>query len=104
MVNSEKKKTVIVTKAANKKTIVIPATVGINGETYKVTGIKAKAFAGSGAKTIIVKTKYLTKTSVKNSLKGSKVKAVKVKVGSKKIFTKKNCSKRCGADHERNRT
>ena len=56
-------------------------------------------------KTLEIKSKKLTKKSVKNSLKGSKVKTVKVKVGKKatnkkyvkkykKIFTKKNAGKK----------
>lgn len=60
---------------------------------------------GAKVKTLTVKTKDLTKASVKGSLKGSKVKTVKVRVGKKKtnkkyirkykkIFTKKNCGKK----------
>ncbi|MGI6034158.1 MAG: hypothetical protein ACOX69_12125, partial [Coriobacteriales bacterium] len=70
-----------------------------------VKTIKKNAFKGSKAKTIVVKTKKLTKKSVKGSLKGSKVKTVKVNVGKtkvdkkyvkkyKKAFTKKNCGKK----------
>ena len=55
--------------------------------------------------TVDVKTKSLTKASVKNSLKGSKVKTVRVKIGNKKtnksyvkkykkIFTKKNAGRK----------
>ena len=55
--------------------------------------------------TFTVKTGKLTKKTVKNSLKGSKVKTVSVKVGNKKanntyvkkykkIFTKKNAGKK----------
>lgn len=97
-------------------------TVKVNGKTYKVTEIAPKALANMkkltkvvigknvtkmGAKflykskkvkTIYIKTKKLTKASVKNSLKGSSVKTVKVpksKVKAyKKIFTKKNCGKK----------
>ena len=39
-------------------------------------------------KTVTVKTPLLTKKSVKNSLAGSKVETVKVKIGSKKINKK----------------
>ena len=71
----------------------------------KVKKIKKNAFKGSGINTIIVKTKKLKKTSVKGSLKGSKVKTIKVKIGNKKInkqyvkkykkiFTKKNAGKK----------
>lgn len=57
------------------------------------------------AKTLVVKTRKLKKSTVKNSLKGSKITKVKVKVGNKKtnkkyvkkykkIFTKKNAGKK----------
>ena len=72
----------------------------------KVKKISKKAFKGTSVKTLVVKTKKLTKKSVKGSLKGSKVKTVKVKVAKKaktnkkyvkkykKIFTKKNAGKK----------
>ena len=71
-----------------------------------VKKIGAKNFSGSKKlKTLTIKTKKLTKAGVKNSLKGSKIKTVKVKVGTKKVnkkyvkkykkfFTKKNCGKK----------
>lgn len=76
-------------------------TIGSN-----VTTIGSKCFAGSKKlKTLTVKSTKLTKSGVKNSLKKSKIKRVKVKVGSKKLnkqyvkkykkfFTKKNCGKK----------
>ena len=101
---------------------VVPATVKIGGKTYKVTSIAPKAFAekknlksltigknvkkiGSEAvskctklKTIIVKSKVLTKKNVKNSLKGSSVntiKAPKKKIDSySELFTKANAGKK----------
>ncbi len=64
-------------------------------------------FKGTKVKTITLKTKKLTKKSVKNLLKGCKAKkiTIKVKVGSKKenqkyvkkykkYFTKKNAGKK----------
>jgi hypothetical protein len=83
-------------KNCSSTTITLPSTIG---------KIKKNAFKGSKAKTLIVKTKKLTKKKVKGSLKGSKVKTVKVKVGNKKankkyvkkykkIFTKKNAGKK----------
>lgn len=71
----------------------------------KVKRIAKKAFKGTGITTVVIKTKKLKKSSVKGSLKGSKVKTVKVKIGSKKvnkkyvkkykkIFTKKNAGKK----------
>ena len=68
--------------------------------------ISAKAFAKyKKVQTLVVKTKKLGKKTVKQSLKGSKVKKVKVNVGNKKtnkkfikkyktIFTKKNAGKK----------
>ena len=71
----------------------------------KVKKVKAGALAESSAKTLIVKTKKLTKSRVKGSLTGSKITTVKVKIGNakvnkkyikkyKKIFTKKNAGKK----------
>ena len=101
--------------------------VSIKGETYTVTSVETGAFAGGNAasvtlgkkirtisreafsasrvKTVTVKTTALTKKAVKGSLKGSKVKTIKVKVGNKKknktyikkykkIFTKKNAGRK----------
>ena len=91
--------------ASATKSVTVPATVKLsNGKTYKVTSIGAKAF-GKKAKTVTVKTKNLTKKTIKKALKSSKVKTVKVKVGSKpankkfvkkykKIFTKANAGKK----------
>lgn len=98
-------KTAEFTKAVNKKSATVPATVSVNGVTLTVTKIAPNAFKGTKVKTLTVKSKALTKASVKNSLKGSKIKTVKVKVGSKKenkkyvkkykkIFTKKNAGKK----------
>lgn len=103
---SGKNGTVIFKKAANKKKATVPATIkSSDGKTYKVVGIASNAFKKTKVKTITVKTKNLTKASVKGSLKGSKVKTVQVKIGKKKvnkkyvkkykkIFTKKNAGKR----------
>jgi len=104
-VTSTNGRTVSLVKAPNKKSFTIPATVGIDGKTFNVTGLQSDAFRGTKCKTLTVKTKGLTKASVKGSLKGSKVKTVKVKVGKKKenkkyvkkykrYFTKKNCGKK----------
>jgi hypothetical protein len=92
-------------KAPNKKSYTVPATVTLNGKIFNVTGIQAGAFKGTKCNTLTVKSKGLTKASVKGSLKGSKVKTVKVKVGKKKenrkyvkkyrkIFKKKNSGKK----------
>ena len=114
-------------KSRNSKKVVVPDAVTVNGRTLAVTRIAAKAFTGKkirsvtvganvagieknafkGSKTekLVVRTRKLTKKSVKGSLKESKVKTVKVKVGNKKlnkkfvkkykkIFTKKNAGKK----------
>ena len=121
------KATVGYASAPNKASVIIPNTYKIGGKTFKVTTIKAnafkgkkakavtagkfiskmepKAFNGSKVKTLTVKTKLLTKKSVKGAFKGSKVKTVKVQVGKKsmnkkfvkkykKIFTKKNAGRK----------
>ena len=71
-----------------------------------VRKIGKSAFKNCGkTKTLVIKSKKLKKSTVKNSLKGSKITKVKVKVGNKKtnkkyvkkykkIFTKKNAGKK----------
>ena len=103
---SVKGKTVAFTKAKNSKSVVVPASIKIDGAAYKVTQINASAFKakkirnvtigknvkvikknafkGSKATKLILKTKLLKKTKVKGCLKSSKIKTVQVKVGSKK--------------------
>lgn len=114
-------------KAKNVKDMEIPETAVINGDTFKITKIETKAFkgkkiksvtigkniskisknafSGSSATKITIKTKKLKKSSVKGSLNNSKVKTIKVKVGTKeengiyvkrykKYFTKKNVGKK----------
>ena len=129
-VTSNTENTVTFVEAKKAKKVVVPATVEVNGKVYKVAAIGPAAFKGAqktlksvvigknvtiiakGAfkgcpklKTLIVKTKKLTKKKVKGSLAGSSVKTVKVKVGSKKtnkkyakkykkIFKKKNSGKK----------
>lgn len=71
----------------------------------KVKKISKNTFKGTAITSLTLKTKKLSKRSVKNSLKGSKVKTVRVKAGSKKtnkkyvkkyrkFFTKKNAGKK----------
>ena len=103
---SGKKGTVSFKKASNKKSVTVPSSVKIGGKTYLVTAVEAKAFTSSKIRTvtiganvkalrknafykskatrIILKTKKLTKKNVKNCLKGSVVKTIQVKVGTKK--------------------
>ena len=75
-------------KAKRAGAVTIPATIKNAGKVYQVKGIKAGAFKGSQVTKVTVKTKKLTKASVKNSLKGSKVKTIKVQVGSKTLNKK----------------
>jgi hypothetical protein len=126
-VTSAEPKTVEFTKAKNSKTITVPSSIKIEGKTYTVTSVGAKAFkakkirsvyigknvkkiakyafSGSKATTVTIKTKLLSKARVKGCLKSSKVKTVKVKVGTKKTnkkylkkyksyFTKKNAGRK----------
>jgi hypothetical protein len=88
-------------KAGGSRNTVTTITLG-----KKVKKISKGAFKNYGkAGTLVVKTGKLTKKSVKASLKGSKVRTVKVKVGNKKtnkkyvkkykkIFTKKNAGRK----------
>lgn len=102
-------------KAAG-SSVTVPGTVGdytvtvIASNTFKgckattvklpstIVKINSKAFKGSSTKTLILKTKKLTKKSVKNSLKGSNIKVVKVPKSMlkkyKKYFSKQNCGKK----------
>ena len=105
---TSKTNTVTYTAVANTKakSVTIPDTVTVDGKKYEVTEVSAEAlknssattvtigknvttlapeaFKGSNVKTITIKSKKLTKQSVKNAFKGLKVKKliVKVKVGS----------------------
>lgn len=103
---SPKAKTVSIVKAKNVKSYTISSTVKIQGKTFKVTQIetkafkdskivkvtigknvkvlKPKAFAGSKVTKVILKTKNLKKSTIKNCMKSSKVKTIQVKVGTKK--------------------
>ena len=104
------KNTVAFVKAKNTKTVTVPATVKFGKVTWKVTRvnanafkgrkirivkigknvkeIKKNAFKGSGVTKLILKTKLLKKTKIKNALKGSKVKTIQVMLGTKKLNKK----------------
>ena len=71
-------KATAVGKGAFKAKKIRTVTVGAN-----VKKLSSGAFSGSRATTIVLKTKGLTKKSVKGSLKQSKVKTLQVKVGKK---------------------
>lgn len=112
-ITSDKKgsRTAALVKAKNVKSVIIPATIKAGGRTYKVTRVNAEAFKGkklrrvtlgsnikkirknafSGSKVtaLTIRTKYLKKASVKGSLKGSKVKTVRVRISKKKAVNSK---------------
>ncbi|MGN1118935.1 MAG: hypothetical protein ACI4Q4_01160, partial [Oscillospiraceae bacterium] len=81
--------------------VIVPETVVIDGEKYKVSSIFAGAFKScKQLKTLVIKNNSLTKSGVKGALTGSTVKTVKL-VGSaqsklseyKKYFAKSNSGK-----------
>ena len=73
---------VALTTAKKAAKVTLPAAVTLpDGKDYNVTGIGSGAFKETGTKTVIVKTKLLTKDWVVGSLEGSKVKTIKVSVG-----------------------
>lgn len=108
---SAKNQTVSFIKANTaKKSIAIPMNVKISGKSFAVIKIGSSAFKGAKAtkvsiganvktiskyafkgskvKSLIVKTRKLTKKSVKGSLKSSKVSTLTIKVGSKSLNKK----------------
>ena len=71
----------------------------------KVRKISKGAFKGTSVRTLVVKSRKLSRRSVRGSLKGSRIKTVKIKAGGKKInkkyvkkyrkiFTKKNAGRK----------
>jgi len=104
VINAYSRKLVL-KKAANRKSVVIPAAVKVGSKDFKVTQIGTKAFKGSKirkvtigknviflnsnafrgskAKTVILKTKLLKKGMVENCLAGSKVKTIRVDISKK---------------------
>ena len=102
---SPKVKTMSIVKAKNVKNYTISSTVKIEGKTFKVVQVEANAlkaakivkvtvgkniktlkknaFAGSKATKVVLQTKSLKKSQIKGCMKGSKVKTVYVKVGTK---------------------
>ena len=101
--------TKVVNAAVVKKAVDAAAKQGLAPDTIiigkKVRKIGKSAFKGTQVKTLIIKSKKLSKKSVKGSLRGSAVKNVKVKIGKKsinkkyvkkykKIFTRKNAGRK----------
>ena len=105
---SSKQKSAVFVKAKNKKNVVIPATATINGKKYKITKVSENAFKGKKIRTVTIgknvrtisenafkgskATKMIVKSKqlfdIKDSLKVSRIKTIKVKVGSKKANKK----------------
>lgn len=87
-VTNNAKATVAFQKAPkSKKSVTIPAAVTLNGKKYAVTSLAKAAFKGAKAKTIVVKTKKLTKKSVVGCFKGAKqLKTVKVPKAKRKAY------------------
>ena len=82
-------------KAPNAKKVTIPARVSINGKSYKLTAVKAKAFAKSSkCRTVVVKS--TTMTSFKKAFSKSKVKTVRVPTSKKKAYKKLLTKAKCG--------
>ena len=70
-------KTVSFTKAKNTATVTVPATISINGVSFKVTQVGTKAFSGSNIKTITVGSNVTTINA--KAFTGSKI--TKVTIG-----------------------
>lgn len=92
------------------RTFVLPSKIKVAGYSFKVKGIKPYAFKGTSTKQISVRTKYLTKKGVKNSLKDSRVDAIIVQIFKSEVknypyglngkygnyFTYSNCGRSVG--------
>ena len=91
IVTIQKKKTVVYKAGKTKeKTVIIPATVKIDGVTYKVTSIDAKAFANNKTVTTVVIGSNITSIE-KGAFSGAKkLKTITLKSGK---LTKKICEK-----------
>ena len=98
-------KQVTLIKCTAKGNFNVPAKVKYKGISYQITGIGAGAFKNSKVTKLTLKTKKLKKKTVKGSLNGSKIKKIRISVGSKKnnkiyirkykkFFTKKNCGRK----------
>lgn len=105
-ISSVKNRTAYLVKGRNKKYLVIPPAVSIDGKEYRITTIGQDAFRGSRirtvvlgknirkikrnafrrskAKTLVIKTKKLKKSNVKGAFRSSSLKQCWIKTGSKK--------------------
>ncbi|MGN0039387.1 MAG: hypothetical protein ACI36Y_09715 [Coriobacteriales bacterium] len=64
--------------AAKKSTLAVPQSVSVAGKGFAVTGIAPRAFAGAKATKLVIRAQGLSKKSLRNCLKGSKVQRVVV--------------------------
>ncbi len=82
-------------KSTNKTKATIPATVKLNNCTYTVTRVDAKAFKGTKAKTITVKSKKITTFSraFTSSVVAKVIASKSKKAAYKKLLTKKKCGR-----------
>lgn len=74
-------------KAKKNAVLTVPLSVKVGNERYAVRGIEPKAFAGTKATKLVIEAKGLSKKSLRNCLKGSKIQRVVVRAYKS---TKKN--------------
>ncbi|MGN0959160.1 MAG: hypothetical protein ACI4OC_00265, partial [Coriobacteriales bacterium] len=74
-------------KAKKSAVLTVPLSVKVGNERYAVRGIEPKAFAGTKATKLVIEAKGLSKKSLRNCLKGSKIQRVVVRAYKS---TKKN--------------
>ena len=74
-------------KAKKSAVLTVPLSVKVGNKRYAVRGIEPKAFAGTKATKLVIEAKGLSKKSLRNCLKGSKIQRVVVRAYKS---TKKN--------------
>ena len=79
--------TTIVAAAKKSAVLTVPLSVKVGNKRYAVRGIEPKAFAGTKATKLVIEAKGLSKKSLRNCLKGSKIQRVVVRAYKS---TKKN--------------
>lgn len=79
--------TTIIAAAKKSAVLTVPLSVKVGNKRYAVRGIEPKAFAGTKATKLVIEAKGLSKKSLRNCLKGSKIQRVVVRAYKS---TKKN--------------
>ena len=79
--------TTIVAAAKKSAVLTVPLSVKVGNKRYAVRGIEPKAFVGTKATKLVIEAKGLSKKSLRNCLKGSKIQRVVVRAYKS---TKKN--------------